>query len=269
MMNKTILGLSLALLLAGCSAKEQQWLDVALKTGSALTLDESAEDELGQTVAITATNKWPVYDKPELNKYVTMVGLTLAESTKATNAKWLFCVLDTPDIGAYSGPNGYIMVTRGAIAAMQDESELAGVLAHEIAHCTNHDGLNAVKNAKLTEAAMSGVSAADQRMAQFNQASGHLVQTVLSSGWNQDQETKADQEAVKLLVKAGYDPRGLSRFLKRMADAKGGKGKPFGTHPGTLDRVYRTNAQVDAMGAVKAGATNTERFAKYAAAARL
>lgn len=268
MLKNTFSAVAIFVLLAGCSSRDAQWLDVAMKTGSALTLNEEAEDELGQTVAIAATNKWPVYDKPELNKYVTMVGLTVANSTNTPNFKWLFCVLDTPDIGAYSGPNGYIMVTRGAIAAMQDESELAGVLAHEIAHCTNHDGLNAVKNAKLTEAAMSGAAAADRRMAEFNQYSGQLVQTVLSSGWNQDQETKADATAVKLLVKAGYDPNGLPRFLKRMSDARGGSAKPFGTHPGTGDRVTRTTSQIQGMSA-KAGATNAQRFAKYAAAAKL
>jgi predicted Zn-dependent protease len=246
--------------------KNGQYVDAAVKGASALAMDESDEDELGRAVAIAATNKWRLYDNPALTKYVTLVGLTLADSTSHPDGNWVFGVLDTPEIGAFSGPNGYIMVTRGAIAAMQDESELAAVLAHEISHVLDHDGLNAVKNAKLTSALTDAASAAEQHFAVFNQATNHLVDTILTSGYNQDQETKADKGAVNLLIAAGYDPMGLPRFLGRMKSVNGGHGKPFGTHPGTVDRIERTTSQI---GSGKTGATNHDRFVRMAAAAKL
>jgi predicted Zn-dependent protease len=158
------------------------------------------------------------------------------------------------------------MITRGAIATMQDESELAGVIAHEMAHVLNHDGFEAVKKARLTEALVEGASQADRRIAEFNQRSNMLVDKVLTAGWSQPQETKADSDAIKLLQEAGYDPTGLPRFLARMQQ-KGGAGgaKPLGTHPGTADRISRTNSQI---GANRAGVTNKERFTRLAAAAR-
>lgn len=256
-----------ALFLAGCKGGfNPDMLNAGLKGASAITMSDSDEDELGRSVAIAATNKWPLYDNPALTRYVTLVGLTLADSTSRPDGNWVFGVLDTPEIGAYSGPNGYILITRGAIAAMQDESELAAVLAHEMSHVLDHDGLHAVQNAKLTSAFTDAMSAADRRLATFNQASNHLVDTILTSGYSQDQETKADKSAVKLLIHAGYNPMGLPNFLKRMQAAQGGRAKPFGTHPGTADRIARTTSQI---GSAQTGATNRDRFVKEAAAAKL
>src|SRR5687767_1570108 len=141
-------------LLGGC-----QYSTALMKAGSALTMSPEMEDEMGRTVAIAATNRWPIYENPELNEYVTLVGLTLASASARPDGNWVFGVLNTPEIGAYSGPNGYILITRGSLNLMQDEAELAGILAHEIAHCVNHDGLNAVRGAKLTAAAVSAGTA--------------------------------------------------------------------------------------------------------------
>lgn len=242
--------------------KAGQYFDLSSQGLAAAAMNESDEDDLGRTVAIAATNQWPLYDNPALNKYVTMVGLALADHTANPGANCVFGVLDTPNLAAYSGPNGYIMVTRGAIAAMQDESELAGVLAHEMSHVTSHDGFKAVKTGKISEVALKGLSQTQQKIAVFNQASDLLVNKMLKGTWDQSQETNADAGAVKLLQAAGYDPTGLARFLKRLPS---GSSKPFGTHPGTAERIGKITAQA---GAAK-GATNASRFAKAKAEARL
>jgi predicted Zn-dependent protease len=136
----------------------------------------------------------------------------------------------------------------------------------EMGRVLNQDGLNAVKNARLTEAGMQALNTTDRRVAEFNQRSNQLVQTALTSGWSQPQETKADSDAVRLMQDAGYDPGGLPRFLGRMQQRGGaGSAKPLGTHPGTADRISRTSAQI---GGNRGGATNRERFAKIAAEAK-
>lgn len=246
-----------------------QYVEGGSNLFSSATMGDKEEDELGQTVAVAATNRWPLFDKPELTKYVTLVGLTVALETSNPDGNWVFGVLDTPDLGAYSGPNGYIMVTRGAIAAMEDESELAGVLAHEIAHVRNKDGFKLVQAAKFKQGAMEvgTAAAANARVAAFAQASNLLTDTIIGSGWSRDQETAADSNAVKLLIASGYDPNGLVRFLKRMEQRKGGSAKLFSTHPGTADRIAKISAQIGNN--AKPGATNKERFTKAAAEAKL
>jgi predicted Zn-dependent protease len=233
---------------------------------SAETVTREDEKQLGESITVAATNRWPYYDKPDLNAYVTLVGLAVASTSPEPDSNWVFGVLDTPELGAYSGPGGYVMVTRGAIAAMQDESELAGVLAHEIAHVLNHDGLEAVKQSKRAEALSKGLSAVDQRAATFNHLTDNLIEKLLTSGYSQGQETSADSRAVQLLITAGYDPNGLARFLRRMQEQQGNRVKAFPTHPGTAERISRINAQI---GGAKPGATNKERFAKATAEAKL
>jgi predicted Zn-dependent protease len=242
-----------------------QYADAGAKGFS--TLKDEDEDQLGQSVVIAATNRWPLFDKAQLTKYVTEVGLTLATVSSNPDANWTFGILDTPEIGAYSGPNGYIMITRGAIASMEDESELAGVLAHEIGHCVNQDGVNTIKATKLKEAFVQAGTAAikDPVVKAFGQNSDLLTNTVFNVGWNQPQETKADSKAVQILIAAGYDAGGLARYLSR-AQTRGGAAKAFGTHPGIPDRINRITSQINNA---KPGATNKERFTKAAAEAKL
>jgi beta-barrel assembly-enhancing protease len=245
----------------------------ALQTGLESTqINEDDDDELGRTVVIAATNMWPLYEKPELTKYVTLVGLTVADVSSQAGGNWVFGVLDTPDVGAYSGPNGYVLITRGAINLMQDEAELAAVIAHEVAHVVARDGSNAVKNAKFNEALIKGAmtAAPQQRGGELlKQFAGPLIEKTLKSGWSQGQETAADQAAVKLLIAAGYDANAFPRFLQRVQERQGrGSNKLFSTHPGTADRIARTTAQINAA-KPKPGATNRERFAKSTAEAKL
>ncbi len=244
--------------------KAGQYIDAGSKMVSAAALGEAHEDGMGQTVAIAATNKYRVYDKPELTKYVNLVGLTVASASARPDGHWLFGVLDTPQIAAYSGPNGYIFVTRGAIAAMEDEAELAGVLAHEIAHVINKDGLNAVKTAEFSQAALD-IANAEARTQAFQKMGTALAKEVLEKGYSQSQETAADSQAVRLVMEAGYDPRGFVRFLKRMEEKQRSTMRAFSTHPGIADRIARSSAQI---GAATGGAALKERFEKNAAVAK-
>ena len=98
------------------------------------------EPALGQAVAVQATSRTPLYRDEKLTRYVTLVGRTVAASSKEPGYKYYFAILDTDTVNAASGPHGYIMITRGALTRMHDESELAGVLGHEIGHVSLHHG---------------------------------------------------------------------------------------------------------------------------------
>ena len=242
-------------------------VDAAGKGIKTASLSEKDEDSLGQSVALQATNRYPVYADATLNRYVTLVGRTVGAASpvpKPANHPYYFAVLDTQDVNAFSGPGGYVFITRGAVQRMQDESELAGVLGHEIGHVVKHHGLNAVRSAGTADALLTGAKGADQRVGAFGNSSDALSVAILNKGFGQPQEEEADAEGVKYLIAAGYDPNGYLRFLQRLKGEQKRGGNPFGTHPGIGDRIQKVAAQIQQSG-VNGGATLADRFAQNTA----
>jgi len=240
------------------------YLEAGRQAFAGLKLGPRDEDAMGQGVAISVTSRYPIIDNDALNQYVALVGFTVADASPRPDGHFVFGVLDTADVGAFSGPNGYVMITRGALMQMQDESELAGVLGHEIAHVCHHDGLHAVQHAKLSGAAAQAAKTAmdnNQTAALFDSAVDSTTDVVLVKGYDKNQEIAADKDAVKYITAAGYDPAGYEHFVNRMA-AKNprGNGGLFSTHPGFPQRSAAVTKAVDATGKAGTGATNAARF---------
>src|SRR5688572_6484504 len=131
-----------------------QLISAGGKAAQAEALGEEQEPAMGQSVAVAITNKYGLDPNVALNRYVTLVGWTVANSSPRAEMRFNFGVLNTDEVNAYAGPAGYILVSRGLIMRLQDESELAGVLAHEIAHVVDKHGLNMMKASLKKEAAL-------------------------------------------------------------------------------------------------------------------
>jgi predicted Zn-dependent protease len=230
-----------------------------------MSLSEEDEDSIGQSVGVVLTNQYGLTQNKQLEYYVMLVGLTVANASPNPSMKWVFGVLETSEVNAFSGPNGYVFVTRGAIAQMRDEAELAGVLAHEVAHCVNHDGLKQVKAAEQQGAFSEFMKAGGGQYAELAAIADVGVEAITKKGYSQPQEFKADQDGVKILKAAGYDPASYLRYLQRMQQggsaARGGS--LMSTHPGLGERVRLVTKEVQAMGA--GGATLQQRFAAHTA----
>ena len=228
---------------------------------NAITLSAADEDGMGQSVAVSLTNTYPLTKNEKLNEYVSLVGLTLVNASPRPVGNWVFGVLESNEVNAFAGPNGYIFVTTGALKQMQDESELAGVLAHELTHVLHHHALAGIKNDAnadlLKEAGSIAVSGKD-RFGVFNKLAEPMVEGVVKKGYARGQELDADKTAVYLVIAAGYDPNGLVRFLQRLQDSGGDL---MSTHPGKAERVSAAQAQIAAAGNPK-GKTLKERFVK-------
>lgn len=230
------------------------------KAADASSLSEHQEDTMGQSVAVAVTSQYPLKENLALTKYVTLVGLTLASQTTNPDGNWVFGVVESEVVNAFAGPNGYIMVTTGALKLMENEAELAGVLAHEIAHCDLHHGLKAAKQAGYAGALAEGAQAADSRMEALAPLIEGTIDMVLTKGYSREHELGADKSAVKLLIAAGYDPNSYVKFLQRMrAGQTSGKSNIMSTHPGLDARIAAVQAGIPAG---KTGAQLKERFAR-------
>ena len=239
-----------------------RYLDAGHKALQAEAIGDREEIAYGQGVALSLTNgSNRLVEDAALNEYVTKVGLAVAMVSYRTDYTYVFGVLDSDQVAAYSGPRGYVLITRGAIATMQDEAELAGVLAHEVAHVAQQHGIKAVKGKLKTSAAVSaGATALGADEVPFGSFMEALVEEVATKGHSQGQETQADKDAVAYLIAAGYDPNAYARFLKRMGTLGASRGGLFSTHPGINRRVGVVEKQIKELNGA-GGQANPERFA--------
>jgi beta-barrel assembly-enhancing protease len=269
----TLLTLALAAPIAGCNASggldTQQLTPIlgqqnahaiggVVHGWNAMTLGPAQENAIGEAVGVAITNRFPLVPNDDLQKYVILVGLNVANASSNPGAPWIFGVIDSPDINAFSGPNGYVFITRGALRQMKDEAELAGVLAHEIGHVCAHDGLEQVKAAELRGAGQDFMKAGGSQTQQFSGVADMAVDGITKQAYSQPQELGADGAAVQIMSAAGYDPTSYLRFLQRMQGISGG-GAVLSTHPNIGARIQRVNQEM--ARARRGGATLADRFA--------
>jgi len=205
--------------------------------------DVEAEIKFGKTIAARILGQFSLYEDKSLHHYVNLVGNSLAINSSRDDIQFHFAVLDSELINAYSTPGGYVFITKAAIRAMQDESELAAVLAHEIAHISQKHIVKEFKIKGSEKSATAGVtrllgSSQSSTKVLFTKAVDNAVKKLLSVGFKEIDELEADKTALLLLASTGYDPNSLSRYLgriKKLKTSSHGKHKP--THPPTNTRI--------------------------------
>lgn len=205
--------------------------------------DVAEEVRFGREVAARIIARYGLYDDPRLMKYVNLVGQTLARSTNRPEIEFHFAVLNTDEINGYSAPGGYIFVTRGAIAQMKDESELAGVLAHELGHVVEKHVVKELNIRSADQSPEAGLAmliggSTEAGRAAFSQAVDHALDMLFKNGYKREDETQADRDAVLFCALAGYDPNGLVRYFERIGPLKGKKTEVLDrTHPSFEARI--------------------------------
>lgn len=218
-------------------------LETVTKVKDATTeITEPQEIELGEGVASNLLGAAPLLKKPALQQYVNQVGLWLALQTERPDLPWRFGVLDDANINAFATPGGNIFITNGLLQRMSSEAELAGVLAHEIAHVLKKHHLEAIKkNARTSLLTDVAVQAADRKgrnpaIAKLAGAGTELY----ARGLDKDDEFEADRMGVVIAARAGYDPFGLPAMLQILQGIEPGNSDlalMFKTHPTPSDRL--------------------------------
>lgn len=218
-----------ALALGGCS---QQQADAFMRNinesgGLKQTLTnlreptQAEEIEIGDGVAETLLGARPLLDDPDLQRYVNAVGMWVAQQSERPDLPWHFGVNDSDHINAFAAPGGYIIVTKGMMKQLRNESELAGVLGHEVAHVTQKHHLKALCKAALVNLLSAGAAAAtaESRHADMVQKLSGPTKELYARGLDKADEFEADRIGVVLSARAGYDPYGLPAVLTTLASA--------------------------------------------------
>ncbi len=219
-----------ALLLAGCAT--------ARPAGTSL-VTRAEERKIGRRVVAEVRREFRIIDDPYLEAYLEGIGTRLARAMGAREFELSFQVVADPRINAFAVPGGYIFVTSQTILACRDESELAGVIAHEIGHVEGrHLAHRVEKSAKVNLAAMAAILASAFL---GNPKAGAALGTFALAGaqtkmlrYSREDEEDADRRAVRALLAAGYDGWGLVRFmetLRRESPSPEGVPAYLFTHP--------------------------------------
>jgi len=234
------------------------------------TTEMSVEQEiaLGDDLTARLLGAMPPLNDPELQSYVNRVGRWLTLQTERPDLPWRFVVVDTDSLGAFATPGGNIIVTTGLLRLMRDENELAGVLAHEIAHVVEkHHAKAIMKQARAELARDVAADIASQYVSKnplVTEALMNAGMNIYSSGLDQSDELAADSAGTVIAARGGYDPLGLLLVLTTLdsidtAEPRGSL--MFSTHPPTRERIDRLVSLADDTAAADPGTLkDTARF---------
>ena len=194
------------------------------------------------------------YDDAALARYVGSIATFLGRTSQRPDITYRVTILNSPVVNAFALPAGYLYITRGLLALADNEAELAGVLGHEIGHVTARHIAKRYSRTMLAQGVLS-IFGAVARDTQYEGLTGLLepAAVIALQSYSRDNEHEADQLAIPTMVRAGYDPRAMASFLRRLdahtklaaqiagqAVSGGGPFGLFATHPRTAERVERT-----------------------------
>lgn len=254
-MRLLIIGLTLTLL-AGCAQNPV--------TGQSdfVMMSEGQELAIGRQSDEQVKKQYKVYESKALQDYVDSVGQKIARKSHRPNLQYHFTVLDTADINAFALPGGYVYITRGILAYLNSEAELAAVLGHEIGHVTARHG---VRQQSAAQAANIGLTVASIFVPEINTAGAqnlsNIIGGALLSGYGREHELEADHLGAIYLARTEYDPQAIIKVIgvlknQELQDAQLAKQEGreprryhglFASHPDNDTRLQKAVGDADQL----------------------
>lgn len=254
MLNRLLIVLAACLLTATAGADPHRNLpDIGSPADAVFT--RSQADAIGRTILHQLRTQGSVLEDPEVADYVVTLGHRIAAHAHEGNQRFEFFVVNDDAINAFALPGGYIGINTGLITATRSESELAGVLAHEIAHVTQkHIARRISATGRTSILATAAVLAAimlgaggDAVPAAIMSAQGLAIQEQIN--YTRSNEYEADRVGLHFLAQAGFDPMGMPSFfevLSREAGTPGSRAPEFlQTHPVSSARIAETRERAE------------------------
>jgi predicted Zn-dependent protease len=219
-------------------------------------VSEEKEINIGRSAHPQIIEQFGYYQNPELQQYVNEVGQKIVSACPRHDIIYHFTVLDDPMENAFATPGGYIYVTRGLLAILNSEAELAGVLAHEVGHVVGKDSATLMSQSLIAQfATLAGVagSAGSSSSSDLAIATSQLTNSIML-GFSRKKESLADDQAVEYTYEAGYDPSqiiSLMRTLSYKSQGPTGMQQYLVTHPYIFDRISQVEAKCKVIRAMR------------------
>ena len=216
---------------------------------SACGVSTQQEVEMGAQYATQVEQELPIVQDPEINRYINVLGDSIAMLADDRDLDWRFRVVDSKEVNAFAIPGGFIYVNRGLIERTTNMAQLAGVLGHEIGHVTRRHSIDQMNKA---QGANIGVTLAcvltNVCNSQAGQAAIQLGGGAIFAKFSRDDEAEADQEGIKNVVRAGISPNGVPEMFQILINERrsnpSGVESWFATHPLEEDRIADTRAAI-------------------------
>jgi hypothetical protein len=205
--------------------------------------------EVGQQVSQDAERQLPMLDNARVDNYVNALGRRLAEKAPGEQYPYSFKVVNDKAINAFALPGGPIYINRGVIEAADNESQLAGVIAHEISHVALRHGTNQASKASAAQvplAILGGVIGSDSTAKALAQLGASFAVNSVLLKYSRAAESQADIMGTQILYDAGYDPRAMGQFFEKIEAQQRGSGQVefFSNHPSPDNRIERVDQEV-------------------------
>ena len=227
-----------------------------------LQMTDAEEQELGKQVSAKIRARYGVVQDAGVHRYISLVGLAMAQGSTRPNLPWTFIVLDTDGVNAFAAPGGYVHVTKGLLALIKNEAELAGVIGHEIIHITDKHTIRAIQKSQTVQMGASETLSGSSSLMQL--AVNATYDNIVDKGFGRADENESDEKGVALANRTGYLPNGLVAFLTTLKDRNKGSTEKrglFASHPEMQERLDRITKQIAAQ-KLTAAATLQPRYAK-------
>jgi predicted Zn-dependent protease len=210
-----------------------------------LLVSEADEVRMGVQSYQEVLRKAKISTDPALNEQIRRVGTRIAAATSRNDLQWEFKVVEDQQANAFALPGGKVAVYTGILPITRDDTGLAAVMGHEVAHVIARHGAERLSQDLLVNVGLAGtLTALSNRDPKIVQSVGALLGAGASVGlllpWGRSQESEADHLGLIYMAKAGYDPRAARDLWVRMAETSKGSGKPpefLSTHPSEATRI--------------------------------
>lgn len=253
-MKRFIMGVALTVPLVACGISQQQ------------------EIQMGQEYAQQINAQLPIVQDPELNRYINVLGDSIAGLTSRKDLNWHFFIVDSKEVNAFAVPGGYVYVNRGLIERSDKMDEVAGVLGHEIGHVLRR---HTVKQMEKEQGANIGITLACVLTGVCNsQVAGaaiNIAGSAVFARFSRADESEADQEGFNNVVRAGISPEGMVSMFRKLLEER--KSRPAGveawflTHPLEEDRITAIQTRINALppSSLASLGTDTRNFHSFKA----